>query len=112
MFTITLHDKVYKVPYVTALALREVKAPLELMDAMEKDPGRALTAAEMDMLVKWFCIFAGNQMTPEDVYKHYPADQLINDIHVAALSVQQATTAVFQGFPLPPAMRSQAAGGT
>ena len=53
-----------------------------------------------DALVKWFCLVFGNQFTPDDVYDHYPADQMVTDIVTAMLAVQAQTTEVLDSFPM------------
>lgn len=120
MFTITLNGKTKEVPFVTALALRELKQPLDMLNEAERkrtsedesDRENVLSAEEMDQIVRWFCIFLQNAFTPEEIYAHYPADQLLRDIHFAALTVQRHVTAALTGFPLRLATEQGGASGT
>jgi hypothetical protein len=54
---------------------------------------------DLDVLVKWFCLLFGNQFTPDDVYNHYPADRLMNDLALAVLAVRQQISAALTAFP-------------
>lgn len=120
MFTITLNGKTKEVPFVTALALRELKRPLEILDEAERkrasedesDRDYVLGAEEMDQIVRWFCVFLQNAFTPEEIYAHYPADQLLRDVHFAALTVQRHVTAALTDFPLRLAREQGSASGT
>lgn len=106
MFTVKLGEQMKTVPYVTALALREVKKPLEILKAMDDEvnagnsEGRVLEPGEMDVLVGWFSLFMQKAFSPEEIYEKYPADVLLRDIRIAAMSVQQHVSEALKGFPL------------
>lgn len=107
MFTVTLNGKTHQVDYVRAIALRELKKPLEIVRKME-DKDAALDADEMDVLVKWFSLFLGGEINADEIYRHYPADRLTYDISLAALSCQMRITEALKDFPTRAAMRPQA----
>ena len=98
MFTVTLNQKTYQVDYVRAKALREMGGPLEIMRKMREEKyypdGDAL-----DTLVKWFCIFCGNQFSAEEMLEDYPADRLLIDIFSAVSHCQGGVTEVLSRFP-------------
>lgn len=115
MFTVRLGDRVKTVPYVTAAALRDVKAPLDIFARIEADAGEketdgknvldvstglVLTREEVDVLVRWFCLFLQNAFTVDEIYELYPSDLLVRDIYYAALCVQKRITEALKGFPL------------
>lgn len=120
MFNITLNGKKKEVPFVTALALRELKEPLRLLNEAEKkrldddESSReyAMSAEEMDKVVSWFCLFLQNAFTPDEIYAHYPADLLLRDIHFAALTVQRHVTEALKDFPLRLATEQEGASGS
>ena len=107
MLQVTLGPKVYTVEYVSALALREIEKPMEILrrgTAPEKEqsaPG--LIGADLDALVNWFCLMFGRQFTAEEVYEYYPADRLITDIALCVLAVQQRVSGALKAFPTIPA---------
>ena len=107
MFTVTLNGKTHQVDYVRAIALREIKKPLEIVHRLE-DKETTLDEKEMDTLVKWFCLFLGGQISADEIYQHYPVDRLTYDISLAALSCQMRITEALKDFPTRAATRPQA----
>ena len=117
MLQVTLGEKTYTVPYVSAIALREIARPMAILNREEtphpspsatpSPQGEGRTAADagadLDVLVNWFCLMFGDQFTPDDVYRHYPADRLITDIALSVLAVQQRVSGALTAFPTTPA---------
>jgi hypothetical protein len=99
MLKVTLGDKEYMVNFVSALALREIQRPIEVLARNEKGGGIEDYGRDVDTLVKWFCLMFHNQFTPEDVYEFYPADRLIPDIALAVLAVKQQVSQALKEFP-------------
>ena len=106
MFSMTLNGKKYQVDYVRAIALREIKKPLDIVRRLE-DKDTILTEEEMDVLVKWFCLFLGGEIDASEIYQHYPADRLTYDISLAAMSCQMRITEALKDFPTRAATRPQ-----
>lgn len=115
MFKITLNGVTKEVPYVTALALRELKEPMEILTEAERrrmsedenERDKPLTTEQMDTVVSWFCLFLQRAFTPEEIYKYYDCDQLLQDALLCAMTVQRRVTAALQGFHLPLAGKAQ-----
>ena len=103
MLQVTIGEKTYTVPYVSAIALREIARPMAILNREEKEKSAADAGADLDVLVNWFCLMFGDQFTPEDVYRHYPADRLITDIALSVLAVQQRVSGALTAFPTKPA---------
>ena len=103
MLQVTLGEKTYTVPYVSAIALREIARPMAILNRDEKEKSAADAGADLDVLVNWFCLMFGDQFTPDDVYRHYPADRLITDIALSVLAVQQRVSGALTAFPTRPA---------
>ena len=103
MLQVTLGEKTYTVPYVSAIALREIARPMAILNREEKEKSAADAGADLDALVNWFCLMFGDQFTPDDVYRHYPADRLITDIALSVLAVQQRVSGALTAFPTKPA---------
>lgn len=119
MLSVTLGEKTYTVEYVTALALREIGRPMEIIrradaagpaaphpsaQALTPSPeGEGFNAAtferDLDTLVNWFCVLFQNQFKPAEVYEKYPADRLITDITLAALAVNNRVSGILSSFP-------------
>ena len=108
MLQVTLGEKTYKVEYVTALALREIREPMAILKKLDGNAENGLPdfGRDLDTLVKWFCLLFGNQFTPDEVYTWYPADRLMPDLTLAVLAVQQRMSAALSSFP------TKAGGGT
>lgn len=101
MLKITLGNRTYETPYVTALALREIGGPIKILKKLEK-PGEndeQEIGRDLDLLVNWFCLLFGRQFTPEDVYNNYPADRLLPDLTLAVMAVQQRVSGALTEFP-------------
>jgi hypothetical protein len=107
MFHVTLNDKKVQVPFVKARALREITPAMDVISKMEKDENYILSLEEMDVLVKWFCLFLNDEFTLQEIYDHYPADRLTYDITLAVLCVQKRVTEALKDFPTQAAMRPQ-----
>lgn len=100
MLTVTLGEKEYTVEYVTALALREIRGPLEILARNSKEQSDpAQYERDLDTMVKWFCLVFRNQFTPEEVYALYPADRLLHDITLAVIAVQNNISQALKSFP-------------
>ncbi len=109
MFTVTVGKKTYKVESVNTRALYEMQPAVEIWaklvkctEAAEKGEvaADAPTIKEaMDTLIKWFCVFCGNQFTPDDILDNYPQDSIITDIGLALRAAQMKTTAALTAFP-------------
>ncbi len=99
MLQVTLGEKTYTAEYVSALALREIGRPMEIIRKREKEDKPGDFARDLDVLVSWFCVMFGNQFKPEEVYEKYPADRLIPDITLALLAVNNRVSAVLSAFP-------------
>lgn len=107
MFHITINEKKISIPFVRAKALREIAPAMEIVSRLEKEEGAILSADEMDKLVKWFCIFANDEITMDEIYTHYPSDRLLPDIFLAAFAVQRRVTEMLRDFPTQAAKRPQ-----
>ena len=99
MLSVTLGENVYTIDYVTALALREIGRPMEIIKKAEKGEEIATFEKDLDTLVNWFCVLFRNQFKPAEVYEKYPADRLITDITLAALAVNNRVSSVLSAFP-------------
>ena len=110
MLTITLGEKTYTAPYVTALALREIDGPLAIINRDPKAANQAQYRQDLDTLVGWFCLCFGDQFTADEVYRLYPADRLLYDITLCVLAVQQNVSAALGAFPTAPAAGRKEAG--
>lgn len=99
MLQVTLGEKTYTVEYVTALALREISRPLDVIRRQEKDEAPELFEKDLDTLVNWFCLLFGRQFEPSEVYEKYPADRLISDISLAILAVTNRVSHLLSSFP-------------
>lgn len=99
MLSVTLGENVYTIDYVTALALREIGRPMEIIKKAEKGQEPADFGRDLDTLVNWFCVLFQNQFKPSEVYEKYPADRLITDITLAALAVNNRVSSVLNAFP-------------
>lgn len=99
MLQVTLGEKTYTVEYVTALALREIGRPMEIIKRREKEETPGEFERDLDTLVNWFCLLFGRQFEPPEVYEKYPADRLISDITLAALAVNNRVSSVLSSFP-------------
>jgi predicted metal-dependent HD superfamily phosphohydrolase len=118
MFTVTVGKKTYKVESVNTRALYEMQPAVEIWaklvkitESAEKGEEAAdaptikeamdtLTIKEaMDTLIKWFCVFCGNQFTPDDILDNYPQDSIITDIGLALRAAQMKNTAALTAFP-------------
>lgn len=99
MLSVTLGENVYTIDYVTALALREIGRPMEIIKKAEKGENPAAFEKDLDTLVNWFCVLFRNQFKPAEVYEKYPADRLITDITLAALAVNNRVSGILQSFP-------------
>ena len=101
MLQVTLGEKTYTVEYVSALALREIEGPMEILRRGETQGEHApgLTGEDLDRLVDWFCLMFGRQFTRAEVYERYPADRLLPDIALAVLAVQQRVSGALKAFP-------------
>lgn len=109
MITLKLKGEERKVDYVRAIVLREMEAPLEIIDQYSEKKGR-LSARDMDVLVKWFCLFLNNQATPEEILQEYPADRLVIDIFSALKHCQGGVTELLTAFPTPAPERERETG--
>lgn len=103
MLQITLGEKTYKVDYVSALALREIRRPMEILNRPDEEAEKADWAKDLDILVRWFCLMFGNQFSADEVYTLYPSDRLIPDIALAVMAVEQRISAALTKFPTKPA---------
>ncbi len=100
MLEVTLGEKKYTVPYVSALALREIARPMEIIRRTEEEEASPRQyERDLDTLVSWFCVLFGNQFSPGEVYEQYPADRLLHDITLAALAVNSRVSAALSSFP-------------
>ena len=101
MLQVTLGENTYKVEYVTALALREIKEPMAILKKLDRPAEDELGdfGRDLDILVTWFCLLFGNQFTLDDVYAQYPADRLLPDLTLAVMAVQQRVSAALSAFP-------------
>lgn len=99
MLSVTLGEKIYTVDYVTALALREIGRPMEIIKRAENGDAPSDFERDLDTLVSWFCVLFQNQFKPSEVYEKYPADRLITDITLAALAVNNRVSSVLSAFP-------------
>ena len=99
MLEVTLGEKKYTAEYVTALALREIGRPLEIIRRRENEEKPGDFGQDLDTLVNWFCVLFGNQFKPGEVYEKYPADRLIPDITLALLAVNSRMSALLSQFP-------------
>ena len=104
MLSVTLGEKTYTVEYVTALALREIGRPMEIIRRNErgddaKDGDAKTFERDLDTLVNWFCVLFQNKFKPSEVYEKYPADRLITDITLAALAVNNRVSGILSSFP-------------
>ena len=65
MLEVTLGEKKYTVPYVSALALREIARPMEIIRRTEEEEASPRQyERDLDTLVSWFCVLFGNQFSP------------------------------------------------
>jgi hypothetical protein len=109
MFTVTVGKKTYKVESVNTRALYEMQPAVEIWAKLVKitesaekgeEAADAPTIKEaMDTLIKWFCVFCGNQFTPDDILDNYPQDSIITDIGLALRAAQMKNTAALTAFP-------------
>lgn len=99
MLQVTLGEKTYTIPFVPALALREIDRPLAILRRKPEDASEGAYRQDLDALVNWFCLLFGNQFTVDDVYALYPADRLLHDITLAMLAVQQNVSQALRAFP-------------
>ena len=99
MLQVTLGEKTYTVEYVSALALREIGRPMEIIRRRDGEEQPGDFGKDLDTLVNWFCVLFGRQFQPSEVYETYPADRLIPDITLAVLAVSNRVTAVLSTFP-------------
>ena len=103
MIKVVLGEKTYSVDFVSALALREIKQPAEILRRRQEESSPDTWAQDMDVLVKWFCLFFGNQFSPQDVYALYPADRLLTDVALAIMAVENRVSDALREFPTTPA---------
>lgn len=111
-----LGDKKYTVDFISGRAYRELmdiqsiadkgRAQIRAAQAGDNDPielKNEFTGADMDALVRWFCLLFGNQFTVDDVYDNYPVDDMKYDILYAMMAVEAGLTRTLVEFPLPTA---------
>ena len=111
MITCTLNNKKYSVDFITGRALREMEPAAKVYgkivaisqaamkgETIEVDEQLSIPQA-MDVMIRWFCLLFGNQVTPDDVLDYYPVDRLMHDIALALMAVQSQTTSVLNEFP-------------
>ena len=108
MLNIVLGEKTYTVPYVSALALREIRKPILVLDAATKAEHPDTYEKDLDTLVDWFCLLFGRQFTREEIYASYPADRLMHDIILAVQAVQRGISEALRDFPTKAAPRDGA----
>lgn len=99
MLEVTLGEKKYTVEYVSALALREIGRPMEIIRRREEEEAPGDFGKDLDILVSWFCVLFGRQFQPSEVYEKYPADKLIPDITLALLAVNNRVSNLLSTFP-------------
>ena len=99
MLQVTLGEKTYTAEYVSALALREIGKPLEIIRRREDEAQPGSFEKDLDILVSWFCVLFGNQFKPGEVYEKYPADRLIPDVALAVMAVSNRVSNILSTFP-------------
>ena len=102
MHSITLGDKTYTVPVFVGRTYRTI-GPVEDIYLKVSGGGEdvRLLDEEKDELVAWFCAAFGNQFTMDEVYDHYPVDDLVRDIFALYIAVLNMSTKVLRVFPIP-----------
>lgn len=119
MITCKLGGKEYHIDYISGRALREIGEAEEMYRRVMAATNAAINGesmpedapdikAALDSMVRWFCVVFKNQFTPEDVYEHYPVDQMMHDIAFALLAVQGQMTQILSEFPMKPAATQKA----
>lgn len=111
MITCKLGEKTYSIDYVSGRALREINDALvmygKIVMVNAKIENGTLTDEDvfplqdaLDVMVKWFCLLFKNQFTPDEVFEHYPVDDLLYDITYAIQAVNAQMTKVLSSFPI------------
>lgn len=111
MITCKLGEKTYSIDFVSGRALREINDALtmygKIMNVTAKVESGTMTDDDvfpiqdaLDVMVKWFCLLFKNQFTPDEVYEHYPVDDLMYDITYAIQAVNAQMTKVLSSFPI------------
>ena len=111
MITCTLKDKKYAVDFISGRALREMEPAAKMYAQIVALSNAAVKGEEipqeeqisvtdaMDVMIRWFCLLFGNQLSPDDVLDGYPVDRLMHDIALALMAVQTQTTEILSEFP-------------
>ena len=102
MLEITLGEKKYQTDYAKAIVLREISAPLKILEQSEFGGLDDTCARDWDVLVNWFCLLFGNQFTADDVFALYPTDRLLHDIALAVYAVKAHMSYAIPSFPTRP----------
>ena len=102
MLEITLGEKKYQTDYAKAIVLREISAPLKILEQSEFGGLDDTCARALDVLVNWFCLLFENQFTADDVFSLYPTDRLLHDIALAVGAVKSGVSRALPSFPTRP----------
>ena len=96
---ITVGEKEYTQDYVRAIALREIERPMAILEKVRENPEAPIPKSDLDELVRWFCLFFGNQFNADEFWNGYPADRVRADIFEAIMYCQAGVTKVLHDFP-------------